>query len=187
MEFNGLLKYDNDPSYTCEFCNEDIEAYFEEYHDCTNCIFDDDGDNTPDGCNACEDHYVDDAGDCHPTCGVGRFGRADYNDRGYPDISWCRDCDNDCHECVQTDGNHCLSCNSGKYLQREANGAEYYQWGDCLGKDQWTWWNQTRFDDIGDGNQPGTYTATFYVAPPGSNANAVENIAGTNGDPYNYL
>ena len=63
------------------------------------------------------------------------YGTSNYDIMGVVDTSSCSNCNSDCHECKDSTSGHCLSCNTGKYLQRVANGAEYHTWGSCVSKD----------------------------------------------------
>jgi len=180
LEYYALWEKSNG-DFTCYPCSKSQTNYFNQYTDCANCIFDDDGDEVGDGCNGCTDHYIDSTGACHPTCGVNGYGVATYGDYGVVDTSVCYTCDASCHECNGAGSGRCTSCNEGYYLDRTANGSTYFQYGTCVAKADynpcasiWLWC-------------PTTYTYSLYVSPPGSNSASAETITGDTGNRFNYL
>lgn len=66
---------------------------------------------------ACWDGYVNSAGDCTGTCGIGKYGTVTYNVRATIDSGYCYSCSaSNCYECVGPGNNMCVTCNKGYYL-----------------------------------------------------------------------
>lgn len=167
----------------CEPCEQSIENYFMQYHDCIECEFTGADDNV-DGCYACSDHYLN-GGRCDPTCGVDGYGSATYSHYGKPSSNQCNNCDNSCHECNGAGTGRCLSCPADEYLARTSDGAgSYYQYGTCTAKADY---NPCSGNLLPPYSCPATITFDLYVNPPGSNGNAAENIDGSSGNRFNYL
>ncbi|CDW85618.1 UNKNOWN [Stylonychia lemnae] len=79
---------------------------------------------------ACEDGYVDKTtGKCTAHCGLGRYGKMQFDSRGLIEASSCEICDDMCFECASQ--GECLSCKKGFYLY---TGSSLKSTGKCLQK-----------------------------------------------------
>ncbi|CDW80471.1 UNKNOWN [Stylonychia lemnae] len=79
---------------------------------------------------ACEDGYVDKiTGRCTAHCGLGRYGKMQFDSRGLIEASSCETCDEMCFECASQ--GECLSCKKGFYLY---TGSSQKSTGICLQK-----------------------------------------------------
>eukprot|EP00347_Sterkiella_histriomuscorum_P007237 403349735 len=76
--------------------------------------------NTVKALTGCKDGYINNAtGSCVTRCPIGQYGKANYNQYGTIDSSYCMSCSDDCFECSSED--KCTSCKNGFYLDTQGN------------------------------------------------------------------